>query len=219
MARWTMKHSSPMLIPAYHVADLDNESAAIWLADVPVRRVRWDVGRHRHAAHLLGRLAASPTVAPFAAQVPVGRPVRGFAEYWLAINVIPDLTTDDLWRQPNVAATFDPPLRRRILRAAAALPALVDELESLPVATAHGDACTDNLLLTTATDDLVLMRVAAASPEHLLAMKVLAARRRDAEDIRFSARRTTTSGGWRPGRPDRDLVLVGTDGGHSSGGR
>jgi hypothetical protein len=75
----------------------------------------------------------------------------------LAINVVPDLTTDDLWRQPNVAATFDPPLRRRILRAAAALPALVDELESLPVATAHGDACTDNLLLTTTDDDLVLI--------------------------------------------------------------
>jgi len=29
------------------------------------------------------------------------------------------------------------------------------------------------------------LRVAAASPEHLLAMKVLAARRRDTEDIRF----------------------------------
>ena len=29
------------------------------------------------------------------------------------------------------------------------------------------------------------LRVSAASPEHLLAMKVLAARRRDAEDIQF----------------------------------
>lgn len=32
-------------------------------------------------------------------------------------------------------------------------------------------------------------RVAAASPEHLLAMKVLAARRRDSDDIRFLLRR------------------------------
>jgi len=33
------------------------------------------------------------------------------------------------------------------------------------------------------------LRVAAASPEHLLAMKVLAARRRDGDDVRFLIRR------------------------------
>jgi hypothetical protein len=33
------------------------------------------------------------------------------------------------------------------------------------------------------------LRVAAASPEHLLAMKVLAARRRDTEDIEFLIKR------------------------------
>lgn len=142
---------------AYRVTDLDDESAAIWLDHVPPRRVRWDVARHRHAAYLLGRLAANESVAPLAARVPAGRTARRFAEHWLAVNVIPDLTTDNLWRQPNVAATFDPRLRRRILDAATALPTLVDELESLPSTTAHGDACTDNLLLTRTDDDIVLI--------------------------------------------------------------
>jgi len=142
---------------AYLVTDLDAESAAIWLDRVPVRRVAWDVARHRHAAYLLGRLAASPSVTPLAAQVPVGRTARRFAEHWLGVNVVPELAGDALWRQPHVAASFDAPLRRRILRAAAALPALVDELESLPTTTAHGDACTDNLLRTRRDNDIVLI--------------------------------------------------------------
>jgi hypothetical protein len=142
---------------AYHVADLDDESAAIWLERVPVRRVQWDAARHRHAAYLLGRLAANARVAPLAAQAAVGRTARRFAEHWLAVNVVPDLNAEDLWHQPNVAATFDPQLRHRIVRAAAALPALVDELESLPTAAAHGDACTDNLLLTQRDHDIVLI--------------------------------------------------------------
>lgn len=145
------------LARAYHVTDLDDESAAIWLDRVPVRRVQWDVARHRHAAYLLGRLAANASVAALAAQVPVGRTARRFAEHWLAVKVVPDLTTEDLWQRPDVAATFDPQLRRRIVSAAAALPTLVDELESLPTMTAHGDACTDNLLLTRLDNDIVLI--------------------------------------------------------------
>jgi hypothetical protein len=45
------------------------------------------------------------------------------------------------------------------------------------------------------------LRVSAASPEHLLAMKVLAARRRDAEDIRFLVERLHLTG------PDEVLAL------------
>jgi hypothetical protein len=142
---------------AYHVTDLDEQSAAIWLGCVPVRRAPWDVERHRHAAYLLGRLAASRSVAPFAADIPIGRTARRFAEHWLAVKIVPALSEDDFWRQPRIAATFDEHLRRRIVRAAAALPSLVDELESLPTMTAHGDACTDNLLLTEPDPDIVLI--------------------------------------------------------------
>jgi hypothetical protein len=42
-------------------------------------------------------------------------------------------------------------------RAADDLDRLVDELESLPSATAHGDACMDNLVLTECDDDIVLI--------------------------------------------------------------
>lgn len=145
------------LAPARHVAELDAESAALWLDHLPVRPVRRDLAHHRRAAYLLGRLAASPSVAPYAVDVPPGRTPRRFAEHWLAVKVVPDLGTEVYWRQPGVAETFDAPLRRRIVAAADALPALVDELESLPVTTAHGDACTDNLLLTTRDDDLIMI--------------------------------------------------------------
>ena len=142
---------------AYHVIDLDEQSAAIWLGCVPVRHVPWDVEQHQRAAYLLGRLAASRSVAPFAADVPVGRTARRFADHWLAVNIVPALSEDGLWRHPCVAATFDEDLRRRIELAAAALPSLVDELESFPTMTAHGDACTDNLLRTEQDPGLVLI--------------------------------------------------------------
>lgn len=131
---------------AFGVHDLDDDATAIWLELVPGRPVPWDLDRHRHAAYLLGRLAASPSVAPLAARVPPGRPARGYAEVWLAHNVIPDLRDDGFWRRPLVADAFDADLRARMLAAVAALPRLLDELDTFPMATAHGDACTRNLL-------------------------------------------------------------------------
>jgi Phosphotransferase enzyme family len=133
---------------AFGVHDLDEESAAIWLELVSTRPVRWDVERHRRAAYLLGRLAASPSVAPLAARVPPGRTARRFAEGWLPHNVIPDLRDDGFWQRPLVAEAFDADLRTRMLAAVDALPRLLDELEALHVTAAHGDACTYNLLVT-----------------------------------------------------------------------
>ncbi|HVL83028.1 MAG TPA: hypothetical protein VM367_01855 [Pseudonocardia sp.] len=141
---------------AFGVYDLDDDAGAIWLELVPDRPVSWDLDRHRHAAYLLGRLAASPSVAPLATRVPPGRTARGYADVWLAHNVIPDLRDDDFWRRPLVAHAFDADLRARMLAAVDALPRLLDELDSFPMTTAHGDACTRNLLGTDGTGFMMI---------------------------------------------------------------
>jgi len=132
---------------AYGVYDLDEDSAAIWLEMLPTRAVSWGIPLHRRAAYLLGRLAANPAVTPLAARVPPVRTARNFVRWWLEHNVIPNLHDDQLWQHPPVAGTFDGRLRTRMLAAVHALPELLDELESLPTATAHGDACTRNMLI------------------------------------------------------------------------
>ena len=71
--------------------------------------------------------------------------------------MLPSLTGDDVWRHPLVRDAFDGRLRHRLLTAADALPALLDELDDASVATAHGDACTANLLVAGDRDALVMV--------------------------------------------------------------
>lgn len=142
---------------AFAVCDLDDQSAAIWLELVAARTVNWDVERHARAAYLLGRLAASASVAPLAAAAEPLRTPRRYTDMWLRINVLPALRDDELWQLPMVADTFDDELRAQMLAAADALPSLLDELDELPVTTAHGDACTRNLLVTDTDDEFTLI--------------------------------------------------------------
>src|ERR1700712_3704362 len=51
---------------AVGVFDLDELSAAIWLEEVPVADESWTLSTYAEAAHLVGRLAASPGVAGLA---------------------------------------------------------------------------------------------------------------------------------------------------------
>ena len=144
---------------AYAVVDLDAESTALWLEDVPAVAARWDRAALAHAAQLLGRLAASPRVRPLATVADPGqhRTLRSYAEGRLGLYVVPALHDDDLWRHPLVAAAFDDTLRRDLVAAADTLPAVVAELEALPYGAAHGDACTRNLLVAADRPDLVLI--------------------------------------------------------------
>jgi hypothetical protein len=139
------------------IRDLDEDSAAIWLERVPARRVCWDIERHAGAAYLLGRLAACRAVAPLATAVHGARTPRFYADTWLGHIVLPSLAGDDVWRHPLVRDAFDGGLRRRLLTAADALPVLLDELDDAYVATAHGDACTANLLVADDRDALVMV--------------------------------------------------------------
>jgi hypothetical protein len=136
-------------MPAAHgVFDLDEASASIWLEEVvvPPAAVTWDLERFGLAAHLLGRLAASPAVAELA---DVGRDEWTVADYLngrLTHQVVPMLRDPDVWHHPLMAGTFDAELRERLLAAADRAADHVAELDAMPKLTGHGDACPNNLL-------------------------------------------------------------------------
>jgi hypothetical protein len=139
------------------VRDLDADSAVLWLEHIPARHLTWDIGRHARAAYLLGRLAASRSVAPLATAVHGARTPRAYAGTWLTHIVLPVLAGGEVWAHPLVRDAFDARLRGRLLAAADALPALLDELDGAPTVTAHGDACTANLLTAGDRDALVMV--------------------------------------------------------------
>jgi hypothetical protein len=145
---------------AHHVAMLDDSSAAIWLPALDVVDHDWQTADYAHAAHLLGRLAASAAVAELTALGDADggpRTVRTYANGRLAIQVAPALRSGEPWRVPWVDEAFEPELRARLLEALEQVPAWVDELEAVPPASAHGDACPNNLLRTAGSSDITLI--------------------------------------------------------------
>ena len=142
---------------AARVDFLADEAAAIWLPDVSRPPRPWGTERARRAAYLLGRLAASPRVAPLAT---VGEFAWQPADYVFGRvehQVKPMLLDDGLWQHPLVATSFDAALRDRVLAALHDAPVLAAELTAYPVLAAHGDACPNNLLPGPADDDVVLI--------------------------------------------------------------
>jgi hypothetical protein len=134
---------------AYAIRPVDDLSAALWLETVEHVQEPWPLERFAEAARLLGRLAASAQVRPLAH---VGRGaqqhvVRGYAQGRLRHQLLPALRDDGLWHHPLLAGPFTPELRERTMAAFGRLDDIVDELESVPVMTLHGDATTRNLLV------------------------------------------------------------------------
>lgn len=142
---------------ALAVVDIDEFSNAVWLEPVPERGWAWTAERFARAAHLLGRLAGSPRVAPLAQIDDHEWSVHHYLHGRLAHQVVPILRDDELWRHPLVADAFGPELRDRLRAAADTLPAWVDELAAAPHLPAHGDACPNNLLDGPTPEDFVLI--------------------------------------------------------------
>ncbi|AZG43719.1 hypothetical protein D7316_00288 [Gordonia insulae] len=143
-----MPHGSRL--PECHaVVDLDENSAAIWLEFVAHDRSAWTAQRYRDAARLLGRLAASQSIADIADGI--GHPGGpGQARmYWagrLADEFVRSYVDGTAWDDPVVSRHVDAGFRERMSRFIDGAPALLDEIESLPLLSAHGDACPNNLL-------------------------------------------------------------------------
>ena len=146
--------SMPMALGVY---DLDERSASIWLAEVPATDWLWDLDRYRRAAYLLGRLAASSTVAPLASVGEHAWTVRDYLEGRFRHQVVPMLHDHDLWLHPLLARSFGPAVRDRMRDAALQAPRWVAELEEAPHVTGHGDACPNNLLGAPDRNSLVLI--------------------------------------------------------------
>jgi hypothetical protein len=134
---------------AYAVRAVDDLSAALWLEAVEHVQERWTVERFAQAARLLGRLGASADVRPLAAvgRGPDQRVVRDYAEGRVRGQLLPALEDDGLWQHPLLTGAFTLELRERLRAAVRRRGDIVDELESVPVMTLHGDACTRNLLV------------------------------------------------------------------------
>ena len=142
---------------AVGVFDIDEESNAVWLEEIAVVPAEWDLGRYARAGHLLGRLAASPRVAELRDVGKRAWELRTYFDGRLALQVLPLLRDEQVWQHPLVAGAFAEELRARLVGAADRAEACLDELATMPVATAHGDACPNNLLARADSDALVLI--------------------------------------------------------------
>ncbi len=131
---------------ALAVRQIDASSYAVWLEVVPTVEVEWDLARDVAAAGLLGRFAATPGVRALARAGGHDIGLHSYVGGRLTHQVFPVLRDEGIWHHPLVAGPFSP-LRKRLLAAADRVPAYVEELVRMPVLVAHGDACSNNLLV------------------------------------------------------------------------
>lgn len=152
---------------ALGVFDLDELSASVWLPELDVVPVVWDLDRYREAAYLLGRLAGSPSVAEVADLGGHDFTVWNYLHGRLSMQVLPMLRAPAVWQHPLVAGAFDDDLRRDLSAAADRAESATAELAATPARASHGDACPNNLLAVEGTDGFVLIDYGFFTPTHV----------------------------------------------------
>lgn len=145
--------------PAYYALEgLGEDRVAIWMEDVDARD--WEDADVPVVAGLLGRLAARRSAGRAAAPspYPVGYALRMFVEGRVVHVDVPQMTTQQWWQRPEVAAAVtaagvDPEaLRADLAEVGASVPQWLAELDACPQTLAHGDASPQNLLAVTGPD-------------------------------------------------------------------
>jgi len=141
----------------YGVVEINDRRASLWMEDVVVDQLPWELPRFVRAAELLGRLAARrPEHGGLrlsddpATWVP-GAGVRYYARGRLAHFALPLLGSDDFWGHPVLAAQLEAldeaSLRGDLDEAAQHIETWLDLADSLPQTYAHGDVAPGNLLV------------------------------------------------------------------------
>src|ERR1700712_2695461 len=150
---------------ALGVFDIDDESNAVWLEEVPAVARECDLERYSHAARLMGRFATSSRVIDASDVIGHDMTIHTYYEGRLSMQVLPMLRDDGVWKHPLVSGPFDDDLHRRLLEAAEQAGTHADELASMTHVASHGDACPNNLLTPYGTDELVLIDFGFFGPE------------------------------------------------------
>jgi hypothetical protein len=127
------------------VEERPDETAVVWIEAVETDPVPWSIEDSVRAARLLGRLSASPAVAPLAAIDPQPWHIESFVAGRLAYTVLPGLHDEATWEHPYVAEHFGG-LRSGLEASARHLDALAGEFARSRHLASHGDACPNNLL-------------------------------------------------------------------------
>lgn len=142
---------------ALGVLDRPSDSVVLWLETVEHPDHPWDPERFERAARLLGRLSASPAVAPVADIGCFEWSVVDYVEGRLRHDVAPQVEADAPWEAPLVHRHFGDELRDRTREACARLDEHAAELVTLPHLASHGDATPGNLMAGPTKDDFVLI--------------------------------------------------------------